>query len=655
MTELAETPDVADLSTEVELGRSLHRPFDVRRSRQSVFSAFMKAKGKRGGGTEIMIDGDERVLTYSQIAQASFGLGSALKKYAKKGENVGVLLPTGAGAVIGFLALSAYGRVPAMLNFTAGPRALRAACKMAEIDTIVTAHLFVEKGGFEDLIKDLEEVANMVYLEDVREGLTLKDKVAGGAGPIMPHAFMARPHPDSPSVILFTSGTEGDPKGVVLSHANVVANIEQVRDHIDLHENDAVFNPLPTFHCFGLTVGALMPLLIGIKTVCHPTPLEAKNIAKRIRKTKSTILLATDTFMNQYARAGSQGDLNSIRLAVCGAERVKDETRQLVKRKYNIDLLEGYGATEAAPVAAANRLVGNRPGTVGVLMAGMDYKLEPVPGIDEGGKLLINGPNIMSGYLKVDKPGVVQPPEEGWHDTGDIVTVDEEGYISIRGRVKRFAKVGGEMVSLAVVENCATSIWEDNQHAAVSIPDPRKGEQIILLSDCKDANRADMVSFAKNHGVTDLAVPRQVLYAPEIPILGTGKVNYGQVQHIVDDLLRGGTAPEAKAAPEPEAAPEPVSEPDAVEIMDEPLIDRAAVEEISQAAFDPQEEIKETPGAAKVEALEEEVEGLIAEGDLSENPDAQAEEAGGVDDEPEDETNNPAPIEKAKDPGAPSV
>lgn len=556
-------PDAPDVS---QLGKSFFKPFDVRRSRRSVFSAFLKARSKNGGKNKIMVDGDERQLSYNEITQATFGLGHALKKGTTKGETVGVLLPTGAGAVIGFFALSAYGRVPAMLNFTAGARALKAACNMSEIKTIVTAHKFVELGGYEDLIKELETVANIVYLEDVREQLGLMDKVAGGLGPYLPWLFMAQSDPDSASVILFTSGTEGDPKGVVLSHANVVANIEQVRNHIELFEGDAVFNPLPTFHCFGLTVGALMPLLIGVRTIFHPSPLQAKEIAKRIRKTQATILLATDTFMNQYARAGGQGDLNSLRLAVCGAERVKDETRQLVRKKYNIELLEGYGATETAPVAAANSVGKNKPGTVGYLMAGMDYKLEPVEGIEKGGRLLVRGPNIMSGYLKTDKPGVVQPPEGGWHDTGDIVTVDEEGFIAIRGRVKRFAKIGGEMVSLAVVENCATSLWPDDMHAAVTIPDKRKGEQIVLVSTTTAANRPDLVSFAQNHGVAELAIPRHVLHTDEIPLLGTGKVNYGEVMHFVNahfDSKAQASAetvePSPAPAPKPEPAPAPVT------------------------------------------------------------------------------------------------
>ena len=266
------------------------------------------------------------------------------------------------------------------------------------------------------------------------------------------------------------------------------------------------------------------------------TPLQPREIAKRIRSTGSTILLATDTFISQYARAGEQGDLNSLRLAVCGAERVKDETRQMVRKKYNIEILEGYGATEASPVVAANSIGANVPGSVGRLMSGMEHKLEPVPGIDKGGKLYVRGPNIMKGYLRASSPGVLEPPKDGWHDTGDIVTIDEEGFIRIRGRVKRFAKVGGEMVSLAVVENCASAIWPDNMHAAAAIPDPKKGEQIVLLSDTDAANRPDILAWAQNHGVSELSVPRKVFKVDAIPVLGTGKIDYGSVTKMAMDL-----------------------------------------------------------------------------------------------------------------------
>lgn len=506
-------------------------------TKKNLFAGLLKARSEFGGKRAILIDGDERQLTYDEIVRAAFALGSALKGHTEKGEHVAIMLPTGAGAVIAFYALQAYGRIPAMFNFTAGSRNLKAAGKAAQVTKIVTAKKFIELGNLEPLLTELETQYEIIYLEDVRENLGLGDKVAGALGPIIPSLFKANPDHRETGVVLFTSGTEGDPKGVVLSHENVMANVEQVRAHIELFpDTDVLFNPLPTFHCFGLTVGAVLPLVAGIQTVFHPTPLQPREIVKRIKKTKSTILLATDTFIMQYSRVGEEGDLDTVRLAVCGAERVRDETRQYVRKKYSIEILEGYGATEASPVIAANQLEANISGSVGSLMAGMEYKLEPVPGIDQGGKLHVRGPNIMKGYLRSSAPGVLEPPKDGWHDTGDICTVDKQGVIRIRGRVKRFAKVGGEMVSLAVVENCASAIWPDNLHAAAAIPDPRKGEQIVLLSDSDSANRPDMIAWAQNHGVSELSVPRKVFKVDEIPVLGTGKIDYGSVSKLALEL-----------------------------------------------------------------------------------------------------------------------
>ncbi|MCI4646280.1 MAG: AMP-binding protein, partial [Hyphomonadaceae bacterium] len=421
--------------------------------------------------------------------------------------------------------------------FTAGARNIKSALKAAEAKTIVTAKKFIELGELQGLIAELEKDARIIYLEDIRESLTLRDKVAGGVGPLLPFLFQAKPSPTRTGVVLFTSGTEGDPKGVVLTHRNVLSNVEQVRAHIGLSsETDSVFNPLPTFHCFGLTVGAVLPMVAGVKAIFHPTPLQPREIARRIKKTQATILLATDTFIGQYARAGGEDDMSSIRLAVCGAERVRDETRQFVRKKFSIEILEGYGATEAAPVVAANQWEKNKPGTVGCLMADMEYELVPVEGIDDGGRLKIRGPNIMAGYLRVSNPGVLEPPEGGWHDTGDIVSIDEDGFIRIKGRVKRFAKIGGEMVSLAVVENCASAIWPDHLHAAATLPDPRKGEQVVLLSECPDANRADILAWAQNHGVAELSVPKKIFIVDEIPVLGTGKLDYGAIQRKAREL-----------------------------------------------------------------------------------------------------------------------
>jgi acyl-[acyl-carrier-protein]-phospholipid O-acyltransferase/long-chain-fatty-acid--[acyl-carrier-protein] ligase len=367
-----------------------------------------------------------------------------------------------------------------------------------------------------------------------------------------PPAITSRPaHPDpkSPAVILFTSGTEGDPKGVVLSHLNIVANVHQVLAHVPeaFGLDDVLFSPLPTFHCFGLTAGALLPLLGGMKAVLHPTPLQTKIIPKRIEETAATILFATDTFLNQYVRACSGNELSKLRFAVCGAERVRDETRRLVRSRFDVELLEGYGATEAAPVIAVNEPGHNRPGTVGRPLPGMELKFEPVPGIENGGRMLVRGPNVMSGYLMSDKPGCLQELPAGWHDTGDIVSRDAENYLTIRGRLKRFAKIGGEMVSLAVVEDCASTLWRGYDHAAAVLPDKRKGEQIVLLTTCPEAHRTDLQRWAQDHGVNELSLPRRIFQVPSIPVLGTGKMDVGAVQKLAVELAAS-VEPPAQAA-----------------------------------------------------------------------------------------------------------
>jgi acyl-[acyl-carrier-protein]-phospholipid O-acyltransferase/long-chain-fatty-acid--[acyl-carrier-protein] ligase len=512
-------------------------PFDVDATQKPVFHALIDARERFGGKRAALVDGDERVFSYDEIIRAALALGHALKKNTRQGEAVGIMLPTGAASIISFFALSAYGRVPAMLNFTGGSAAISGALKTARVRRLVTAHRFIDLAKLESLVAELKSQVEIVYLEDVRASLSVVDKAFAALGTILPRLIAHRAPDGTPAVILFTSGTEGEPKGVALSHANLLANTEQVRAHIALYDTDILFNPLPTFHCFGLTVGALLPLYLGVKAVMHPTPLQPREIARRIKETRATILLSTDTFISQYARAGDEGDLNSLRLAVCGAERLRDETRALLRRKYAIELVEGYGVTEASPVVAANQPGANRHGTVGRLMAGMHYRLDPVEGIANAGRLFVRGPNVMLGYIRPDNPGAIMPPEGGWHDTGDVASIDSEGFIAIKGRLKRFAKVGGEVVSLAVVESCASALWPDCSHAAVAVPDGRKGEQIVLATTNREANRLDLVGWAHNHGVPEIAVPRRIVVTDAIPVLGTGKTDYVRVQKFVDAKL----------------------------------------------------------------------------------------------------------------------
>ncbi len=523
---------------------SMRSAYDLQNTSLSVFEALLGARREYGGKKVAIHDADDRKLAYDDIVRAAFALGSALKKGTQRGEAIGVMLPTGAGAVITFFALNAYGRTPAMLNFTAGARNLKAALKAGQVKRIVTAHAFIQKGELQPLVDELKDDAAFVYLEDVRAGLGVGDKAAGAIGPVAPWAFVSPAKPDDPAVILFTSGTEGDPKGVVLSHRNIVANVHQILAHVPqaLTPDDIIFNALPTFHCFGLTAGALLPLLSGMKSVLYPTPLHVKIIPKRVEETGSTILFATDTFLSQYIRACTGNELGKLRFAVCGAERVRDETRQLVRKRFNVELLEGYGATEAAPVIAVNQPGANRPGTVGRPLPGMEVKFEEVEGITTGGRMLVRGPNVMVGYLSADRPGELQRLPEGWHDTGDVVSQDSDGYLTIRGRLKRFAKIGGEMVSLAVVENCASTLWRDHEHAAAVLPDKRKGEQIVLLTTCPKADRTDLQRWAQDHGVNELSLPRKLYVVAAIPVLGTGKMDIGAVQKLAADMAAAGEA-----------------------------------------------------------------------------------------------------------------
>jgi acyl-[acyl-carrier-protein]-phospholipid O-acyltransferase/long-chain-fatty-acid--[acyl-carrier-protein] ligase len=508
-------------------------PFDVRRAETSVFDALIEASRVHGAKKPILEDQERRPLSYQDLIRASFALGRKISAFTKPRERVGVLLPSSAGVVVTFFALHAFGRIPTMLNFTAGIRNLRAACELAGVKRVLTSHRFVEQGKLHDIVDALETMTTVTYLEDVRETVGIADKAFAAAAGAFPLRFRAPVRAEDPGVILFTSGSFGSPRGVVLSNRNLVANARQIEAHIDLDPSWVFFNPLPTFHCFGLTGGVILPILTGMKAFQYPSPLHTRQIPPLLKDTGAAVLLATDTFVNQYARAADPGDLSGLKFVVCGAEKVREETHNLITERFGpIPLLEGYGATEASPVIAVNKPNDNRRGTVGGLLPGIETKLEPVEGIPGGGKLYVRGPNVMAGYLAAD--GTVEPPVGGWHDTGDVVSISDDKWIKILGRVKRFAKVGGEMVSLTAAEDLASSVWPDCRHAVVAVADPKKGERLVLVTDFRDADSAPLIAHAKAIGAPEIAVPRRIIRVPEIPVLGSGKTDYVALQRIVD-------------------------------------------------------------------------------------------------------------------------
>jgi acyl-[acyl-carrier-protein]-phospholipid O-acyltransferase/long-chain-fatty-acid--[acyl-carrier-protein] ligase len=506
---------------------------------RTVFEAVVDAAEVHGWKRIAVEDPVTGSLTYKRLLLGAAVLGRKLMPLAAEGKALGVMLPSANGAVVTILGVMSGGRVPAMINFTAGAANILAACKAAEVTTIVTSRAFVEKGKLDAVAAQLAQSVNVVYLEDVRATVGTGDKLRGLLGYKKP--LVAR-KPDDPATILFTSGSEGTPKGVVLSHRNMLANAAQAAARIDFGRHDKLFNVLPVFHSFGLTAGTILPLVSGVPVYLYPSPLHYRTVPELIYGTNATIVFGTDTFLAGYARSAHPYDFRSLRYIVAGAEPVRESTRRTYMEKFGLRILEGYGVTETAPVLALNTPMFNKFGTVGRLMPGMTPRLDPVPGVDEGGRLHVQGPNVMLGYLKADNPGVLEPPHDGWHDTGDIVTIDAQGFVTIKGRAKRFAKIGGEMISLAAVEMLAAQLWPDVPSAVATAPDLRKGERLVLVTQQKNATRSEFSTFAKSKGASDLMIPAEVVVLDKVPVLGTGKIDMVGVAKLVKERAAGTAA-----------------------------------------------------------------------------------------------------------------
>jgi acyl-[acyl-carrier-protein]-phospholipid O-acyltransferase/long-chain-fatty-acid--[acyl-carrier-protein] ligase len=502
---------------------------------RTVVEAVIEAASLHGKGRVAVEDPVTGALTYRKLLVGAAVLGRKLMALSDEGEAVGVMLPNANGAAVTLLGLMSAGRVPAMINFTAGATNILSACTGAEIKTILTSRAFIEKGKLGPLVEAISAQVQIVYLEDVRAGIGTLDKLRGLLAAGRP---LVKRQADDRAAILFTSGSEGAPKGVVLSHRNMLANAAQAAARIDFGRTDKVFNVLPVFHSFGLTVGLILPLVAGVRVYLYPSPLHYRIVPELVYGVNATILFGTDTFLAGYARSAHAYDFRSLRYVLAGAEPVKETTRKAWMEKFGLRILEGYGVTETAPALALNTPMFNRFGTVGRILPGMEAKLVPVPGVEEGGRLVVRGPNVMLGYLKADQPGVLQPPvdaegETGWHDTGDIVTIDAQGFVTIKGRAKRFAKVGGEMVSLAAIEALAAELWPDALSASTAEPDAKKGERIALLTTAKDATRAGFQAFAKRKGAADLMIPADVIVVEKMPLLGSGKIDFAGVKELV--------------------------------------------------------------------------------------------------------------------------
>ena len=515
--------------------------FQTSKIDRTLWQSLLDAQAIHGGKRDIIEDIQRKPMNYDTIVTGSLVLGRKLAHLTPGHKNVGVLMPNAIASALAFFGLLSTGRIPALLNFSTGAMNMAAACTAAEVHSIVTSRKFIEAAEMQGDINFLEKTYKIIYLEDVRASIGLGDKLFGLWTKLAPGLALknagAETNPYEPAVTLFTSGSEGVPKGVVLSHRNLNANWLQVAARIPFTPLDKVFNAMPVFHSFGLTGGLLLPLLGGVNSFLYPSPLHYKIVPEMCYDTNATVLFGTDTFLTGYAKNAHNYDFFNMRFVVAGAERVKPETREVWMEKFGLRILEGYGATECSPVLSVNTPMHYRSGSVGRLLDGIEYKVEAVPGIEVGGRLYVKGPNIMLGYLRADNPGVIEPPPGGWYDTGDIVSVDDHRFVTILGRAKRFAKIAGEMVSLTMIEAKLQVLFPDLDHAVVAVPDKKKGEQLVLFTTLDKPDRKKIADGLKSQGVADLMIPKTIIQLENMPLLGSGKTDYVAIARIAKEKV----------------------------------------------------------------------------------------------------------------------
>lgn len=524
-------------------GRELEKIMDdaslaARTMNKPFFDVLLDVRKQYGGKTRLFCDYGQKPVTYNGFITRVLLIEEVLKSQKMAGDNIGVLLPTSLGGVVTMYAVEKMGKVPAMLNFSLGGRSLVNCCRSACVKTVITSRKFVELGKLEALIAAVEEDGlKVVWLEDLAPKITKIKKITAALKTIFLKSNpVIEGETDKPAVVLFTSGSEGAPKGVVLSYKNLHTNHAQMFTRVDFYRSDRILNIMPIFHSFGLC-GVFMPVTLGILVYFYPTPLHYKTISTICYDERITMLFATDTFLGGYAKAASDNyDFATMRLLVQGGEKLKHSTQETWFERFSVRITEGYGVTEASPVVSNNYYAHHKSGTVGQFVSGMEHRLEPVEGVPEGGRLWLKGPNIMLGYLRASNPGVIEPPKDGWYDTGDIVSVDEEGFVKILGRAKRFAKVGGEMISLAAIEEVLSEAWPEDKHAVVMLKGGPRGETLSLVTSRPDLKREDVRQALTDLGMAELAVPKKVLLMEDIPLLSTGKIDYVSLEEILKDV-----------------------------------------------------------------------------------------------------------------------
>jgi acyl-[acyl-carrier-protein]-phospholipid O-acyltransferase/long-chain-fatty-acid--[acyl-carrier-protein] ligase len=520
------------------LGRKLYEimsnmMFESSDYKKTLFQSLLEARKIHSGRHIILEDIKRKPINYNTLIKQSFVLSGYWQKAIPHHDRVAILLPNLTSTVIIFFGLLASGRTPVMLNYTFGINDMLFCCDLSQIKDIITSKQFLQNAKLDHFIPKLEaHKIRLHFIENIPTSLSFYTKLKGW---LNFHAANFRYKPGlgkekQPAVILFTSGSEGKPKGVVLSHENIQANRFQLSARIDFTAQDIIFNALPMFHSFGLSAGTLLPVLFGMKTFLYPSPLHYKIIPELIYDINATVTFGTDTFLAGYGRFANPYDFYSIRYVLAGAEKLKAKTQALWNEKFGIRILEGYGATETSPVLSMNTPMFYQKDSVGQPLPGIEYRLLAIDSLTEGGRLFVKGPNIMLGYLLADQPEIINPPPDNWYDTGDIVKINEKGYLSILGRAKRFAKIGGEMVSLVAIEQTIETCWPDYQHAIVVQFDAQKGEQLVLFTTFREASREMLLKQCKEKGIREIQTPKKIVHVEKMPILGTGKIDYATLK-----------------------------------------------------------------------------------------------------------------------------
>ena len=501
---------------------------------QLDFFARLQLAAKTHGGSRLIVRDLNRAVNYRALITGVHVMAGKLRPTFAVNENtVGVLLPNAVAHVVVLFALFRLGKTPAILNFSTGLRNVLDSADTAGIKTVLTSRAFVEKANLGELVGQLATTNQVVFLEDLAKTISLLDKLNG-----LYRYFRRQPGAATADsrLILFTSGTEGRPKGVVLSHQAILANIDQASSVIDYSPADRMLNALPMFHSFGLMAGTMLPILGGIELFLYPSPLHFRIVPEVAYDFNATLMLGTPTFLAGYGKVAHPYDFHRLRYLLAGGEKLRQPVRDLWLDKFGIRILEGYGVTETGPVLCLNTPLSARTGTVGKFLPGIEWRLDPVSGIDSGGNLVVRGPNLMEGYLLYEQGF---RPVDGWYATGDVVSVDSAGYVSIQARLKRFAKIAGEMINLQLVEEAASACFSTGLHAAVAAADGRKGERVVLFTTNSQTTRDELREYFLQAGHSVLYVPSRIVSIAAMPLLGTGKPDYLGLQKQAEKLLNG--------------------------------------------------------------------------------------------------------------------